>query len=114
MHATGLSFMQAMEERSEHLDEALLSNAYAWMRKASEDRLEGRLQLWRVHASPILLQERARCCCHAANRETSAPHTWPMQDVTMLTCHGAARVLTKVGGCTCKLCALFEHSRNAI
>lgn len=32
---------QAMEERSEHLDEALLSNAYAWMRKASEDRLEG-------------------------------------------------------------------------
>ncbi|KAK9809392.1 hypothetical protein WJX73_001610 [Symbiochloris irregularis] len=35
------AMQQAMEDRSEHLDEALLSNAYAWMRKASDDGLEG-------------------------------------------------------------------------
>lgn len=36
-----LALWQAMEEHSEHLDEALLSNAYAWMRKASDDGLQG-------------------------------------------------------------------------
>lgn len=30
-----------MEERAEYLDEGLLSNAFAWMQKASTDGLEG-------------------------------------------------------------------------
>lgn len=32
---------QAMEERAKYLDEALLSNAFAWMRKATDDGQEG-------------------------------------------------------------------------
>ena len=36
---------QAIEERSEYLDEALLSNAFAWMRKAADDKLDGMVAL---------------------------------------------------------------------
>lgn len=35
----------AMEERAEHLDEALLSNCFAWMRKASDDNLDGMVSI---------------------------------------------------------------------
>jgi len=34
-----------MEERAEYLDEALLSNAFAWMHKATEDGLDGLVAL---------------------------------------------------------------------
>jgi len=36
-----LAMKTAMEERADHMDEALLSNCFAWMRKASEDKLDG-------------------------------------------------------------------------
>ncbi|CAL8466153.1 g5689 [Coccomyxa elongata] len=35
----------ALDARAEHLNEALLSNAFAWMRKASEDGLDGMVAL---------------------------------------------------------------------
>ena len=34
-----------MEARAQHLDEALLSNAYAWMRKSHDDGLDGMVAL---------------------------------------------------------------------
>jgi hypothetical protein len=36
---------RAMDENEAKLDEALLSNAFAWMRKASEDKLDGMVEL---------------------------------------------------------------------
>ena len=39
------AMQKAMEERLEHLDEALLSNCFAWMRKASEDNLDGMVSI---------------------------------------------------------------------
>jgi hypothetical protein len=49
--------MQAMEARAQHLDEALLSNAFAWMRKATDDGQDGGqpLQSLRVVDQTILL-----------------------------------------------------------
>ena len=37
--------MQAMEERTDYLDEAMLSNAFAWMQKATDDNLDGLVAL---------------------------------------------------------------------
>ncbi|GMH37163.1 hypothetical protein BSKO_05036 [Bryopsis sp. KO-2023] len=36
---------QALEDNKEHINEALLSNAFAWMRKASDDKLDGMVVL---------------------------------------------------------------------
>ena len=36
---------QKLVEHEDALDEALLSNAFAWMRKAADDRLDGMVAL---------------------------------------------------------------------
>ena len=39
---------QAMEKHAASLDESLLANAYAWMRKAADDKLDGRLVVFHL------------------------------------------------------------------
>lgn len=37
-----LDEVQALDEHKDDVNEALLANAFAWMRKSSEDKLDGR------------------------------------------------------------------------
>lgn len=58
------SVRAALDRHSEGLDEALLSNAFAWIRKCTEDRFDTMVQLiqkvrheayrWRCFLQPIL------------------------------------------------------------
>ena len=43
LHCTSVNFpVQELERNADHLDESLLATANAWMRKAAEDKLDGK------------------------------------------------------------------------
>lgn len=44
-HAQVAAVRAALDRHSEQLDEALLSNAFAWIRKCTEDRFDTMVQL---------------------------------------------------------------------
>ncbi|GAB4822728.1 hypothetical protein N2152v2_009774 [Parachlorella kessleri] len=54
---------KVMEDNSDRLDEALLSNAFAWLRKSSEDKMDGMVALLQkvlqLYASRQLSQQQA-------------------------------------------------------
>ena len=97
------------EKLAEHegaLDEALLSNAFAWMRKAADDRLDGMVALLQKVA-PLRVSVLWRTGSFYSMRECAC--SWPPRDsVTIPAClhqDAATKLLsrcsktTSEGGC---------------
>lgn len=56
----------ALDRHSEQLDEALLSNAFAWIRKCTEDRFDTMVQLIQKVKSRTVLSPNMFACLHFA------------------------------------------------
>jgi hypothetical protein len=87
---------KAMEERADALDEALLSNAFAWIRKCNEDGLDSMAQLiqkvLQLYAARALASDDAAAANEQLRREQEAAGYLPANSRDQ----AAARVLEEV------------------